>query len=108
VEKMTRRYWNINLKEMVEVGVHFGHGIKKWNPKMSPYISAKRKGTHIINLARTARFTSVERLIHSDRIDMRTQLRCIAGIHVPYLKQVALPLDVQSTAAPQRISGRTS
>src|ERR1041384_7235663 len=58
VEKMTRRYWNINLKEMIEAGVHFGHGIKKWNPKMAPYISAKRKGTHIINLARTARFLS--------------------------------------------------
>ncbi|RCU61623.1 hypothetical protein SETIT_J019200v2 [Setaria italica] len=51
---MTRRYWNINLKEMIEAGVHFGHGIKKWNPKMAPYISAKRKGTHITNLARTA------------------------------------------------------
>ena len=33
---MTRRYWNINLKEMIEAGVHFGHGIKKWNPKMAP------------------------------------------------------------------------
>ncbi|KAL6599068.1 hypothetical protein ACP70R_045943 [Stipagrostis hirtigluma subsp. patula] len=55
---MTRRYWNINLKEMIEAGVHFGHGIKKWNPKMAPYISAKRKGTHITNLARTARFLS--------------------------------------------------
>jgi len=32
---MTRRYWNINLKEMIEAGVHFGHGIKKWNPKMA-------------------------------------------------------------------------
>ena len=53
---MTRRYWNINLKEMIEAGVHFGHGIKKWNPKMAPYISAKRKGTHIINLAKTAHF----------------------------------------------------
>ncbi|VAI77659.1 unnamed protein product [Triticum turgidum subsp. durum] len=48
---MARRYWNINLKEMIEAGVHFGHGIKKWNPKMAPYILAKRKGTHIINLA---------------------------------------------------------
>ncbi|CAN6277607.1 unnamed protein product [Urochloa humidicola] len=39
VEKMTR-YWNINLEEMMEAGVHFGHGIKKWNPKMAPHISA--------------------------------------------------------------------
>nr|YP_010689763.1 ribosomal protein S2 [Ceratostigma ulicinum]WBR75388.1 ribosomal protein S2 [Ceratostigma ulicinum]WBR75471.1 ribosomal protein S2 [Ceratostigma ulicinum] len=55
---MTRRYWNINLEEMMEAGVHFGHGTKKWNPRMSPYISAKRKGIHITNLTRTARFLS--------------------------------------------------
>nr|YP_010982025.1 ribosomal protein S2 [Serissa japonica]UZM09012.1 ribosomal protein S2 [Serissa japonica] len=55
---MTRRYWSINLEEMMEAGVHFGHGIRKWNPKMAPYISAKRKGIHIINLTRTARFLS--------------------------------------------------
>ncbi|KAK6920506.1 Ribosomal protein S2 [Dillenia turbinata] len=41
--EMTRRYWNINLEEMMEAGVHFGHGTKKWNPRMAPYISAKRK-----------------------------------------------------------------
>ncbi|PHT54981.1 30S ribosomal protein S2, chloroplastic [Capsicum baccatum] len=41
---MTRRYWNINLQEMMEAAVHFGHGTRKWNPKMAPYISAKRKG----------------------------------------------------------------
>ena len=55
---MTRRYWNINLEEMIEAGVHFGHGIRKWNPRMSPYISAKCKGIHIINLIKTARFLS--------------------------------------------------
>ncbi|BBN68782.1 hypothetical protein Prudu_574S000100, partial [Prunus dulcis] len=38
--------------------VHFGHGTRKWNPRMAPYISAKRKGIHIINLTRTARFLS--------------------------------------------------
>ncbi|PHT59667.1 30S ribosomal protein S2, chloroplastic [Capsicum baccatum] len=43
---------------MMEAGVHFGHGTKKWNPKMVPYISAKRKGIHITNLTRTARFLS--------------------------------------------------
>ena len=51
---MTRRYWNINLEEMMEAGVHFGHGTRKWNPRMAPYISAKRKGIHITNLTRTA------------------------------------------------------
>ncbi|KAK8352397.1 hypothetical protein V6Z11_A05G091800 [Gossypium hirsutum] len=51
---MARRYWNINLEEMLEAGVHFGHGTRKWNPRMAPYISAKRKGIHITNLTRTA------------------------------------------------------
>ncbi|YP_009132928.1 ribosomal protein S2 (chloroplast) [Hibiscus syriacus] len=55
---MARRYWNINLEEMLEAGVHFGHGTRKWNPRMAPYISAKRKGIHITNLTRTARFLS--------------------------------------------------
>nr|YP_010581391.1 ribosomal protein S2 [Triphyophyllum peltatum]UZT27796.1 ribosomal protein S2 [Triphyophyllum peltatum] len=55
---MTRRYWNINLEEMMEARVHLGHGTSKWNPRMSPYISAKRKGIHITNLTRTARFLS--------------------------------------------------
>nr|YP_009263269.1 ribosomal protein S2 [Couepia grandiflora]ANJ17434.1 ribosomal protein S2 [Couepia grandiflora] len=55
---MRRRYWNINLEEMLEAGVHFGHGTRKWDPRMAPYISAKRKGIHITNLTRTARFLS--------------------------------------------------
>nr|YP_010463882.1 ribosomal protein S2 [Fedia cornucopiae]UUL71233.1 ribosomal protein S2 [Fedia cornucopiae] len=55
---MTKRYWNIHLEEMMKAGVHFGHGTRKWNPKMAPYISAKRKGIHITNLTRTARFLS--------------------------------------------------
>lgn len=57
---MKRRYWNIRLEEMIKAGIHFGHDIEKWNPKMAPYIfiSSKRKGIHITNLVRTARFLS--------------------------------------------------
>ncbi|KAF8018731.1 hypothetical protein BT93_H3587 [Corymbia citriodora subsp. variegata] len=43
---------------MMEAGVHFGHGTRKWNPRMAPYISAKRKGIHIPNLTKTASFLS--------------------------------------------------
>nr|YP_003934050.1 ribosomal protein S2 [Geranium palmatum]YP_009250199.1 ribosomal protein S2 [Geranium maderense]ACH47277.1 ribosomal protein S2 [Geranium palmatum]ADJ66349.1 ribosomal protein S2 [Geranium palmatum]AKF43143.1 30S ribosomal protein S2 [Geranium maderense]AMY96027.1 ribosomal protein S2 [Geranium maderense] len=55
---MTRRYWNIRFEELLAAGVHFGHRIKKWNPRMAPYIliSPKSKGTHITNLIRTAHF----------------------------------------------------
>nr|YP_009747702.1 ribosomal protein S2 [Lecanorchis kiusiana]QII89382.1 ribosomal protein S2 [Lecanorchis kiusiana] len=55
---MRIRCWNINLEEMVEAGVHFGHGTHKWNPRMIPYIYTKRKGIHITNLTMTARFLS--------------------------------------------------
>ncbi|KAK3170371.1 hypothetical protein Dsin_000191 [Dipteronia sinensis] len=57
-KRMGRRYWNINLQEMMEAGIHFGHGTRKWNPRMAPFISAKHKGIHIINLIKTARFLS--------------------------------------------------
>jgi small subunit ribosomal protein S2 len=45
---------NFNLKEMMEVGIHFGHQARKWNPKMAPYIFTQRRGIHIIHLPKTA------------------------------------------------------
>ena len=44
---------NINLKELVEAGVHFGHKSQRWNPKMSKYIHSTRENVHIINLNHT-------------------------------------------------------
>ncbi|KAK4765730.1 hypothetical protein SAY86_026820 [Trapa natans] len=44
---MRRRYWNIHLEEIMEARVHFGHGTRKWNPRMAPYISAKCKETRL-------------------------------------------------------------
>src|SRR5947209_292587 len=38
---------------MVQVGMHFGHQARKWNPKMAPYIYAERNGVHIIDLIQT-------------------------------------------------------
>lgn len=55
---MTKRYWNITLEEILKAGVHFGHRTRKWNPRMAPFILGKRKGIHIINPIRTARFLS--------------------------------------------------
>nr|QAX91698.1 30S ribosomal protein S2 [Diapensia purpurea] len=55
---MARRYWNIQLEEMLKAGVHLGHKTRKWNPRMLPYLAASRKGKHITNLIKTARFLS--------------------------------------------------
>jgi small subunit ribosomal protein S2 len=44
----------IEVKELLEAGVHFGHLTRKWNPNMAPYIYMERNGIHIINLYKTA------------------------------------------------------
>lgn len=44
----------IQLKELLEAGVHFGHQTRRWNPKMNPYIFTQRNGIHIIDLQKTA------------------------------------------------------
>lgn len=43
----------VSLKQMLEMGVHFGHRTQKWNPKMSPYIFMARNGIHILDLQQT-------------------------------------------------------
>ncbi len=44
---------NIEVKDLLEAGVHFGHMTRKWNPNMAPYIYMERNGIHIINLYKT-------------------------------------------------------
>jgi len=45
----------INMKQLLESGVHFGHQTRRWNPKMKPYIFGARNGIHIIDLQKTVR-----------------------------------------------------
>jgi len=46
---------SLNMKELLEAGVHFGHQTKRWNPKMKPYIFGSRNGIHIIDLQQTVK-----------------------------------------------------
>src|SRR5687768_15677994 len=41
------------MKELLEAGVHFGHQVKRWNPKMKEYICGERNGINIIDLQKT-------------------------------------------------------
>ncbi len=45
----------INLKTLLEAGVHFGHQTRKWNPKMKKYIFGARNKIHILDLQKTIR-----------------------------------------------------
>ncbi len=46
---------SITITDLVKAGVHFGHGVSKWNPKMKPYIHGKKNLIHIIDLRKTLR-----------------------------------------------------
>jgi small subunit ribosomal protein S2 len=43
----------ITMRQMLEVGMHFGHQTRYWNPQMGPYIFGQRNKIHIINLEKT-------------------------------------------------------
>jgi small subunit ribosomal protein S2 len=44
---------NIEYKDLLDAGVHFGHLTRKWDPKMAPYIFMEKNGIHIIDLNKT-------------------------------------------------------
>jgi small subunit ribosomal protein S2 len=41
------------VRDLINAGVHFGHGASRWNPKMAPFIFAKRSNVHIIDVKQT-------------------------------------------------------
>ena len=45
----------VSMKQLLEAGVHFGHQIRRWNPKMKGYIFTERNGIYIIDLQKTVK-----------------------------------------------------
>ena len=45
---------SVDIKKLLEAGLHFGHKTSRWHPKMAPYIHSKRQDSHIIDLTKTA------------------------------------------------------
>ena len=43
----------VDIKQLLESGVHFGHKTSRWHPKMAPYIHSKRQDSHFIDLTKT-------------------------------------------------------
>lgn len=44
---------DVDIKQLLEAGAHFGHKTARWHPKMAQYIHSKRGGSHIIDLTKT-------------------------------------------------------
>lgn len=45
----------VNMRELLQAGVHYGHQTRRWNPKMAPFIFGARNGIHIIDLQKTVK-----------------------------------------------------
>jgi small subunit ribosomal protein S2 len=43
----------VSLEQLLDAGVHFGHQVRRWNPKMEPFIYGQRNGIHIIDIVQT-------------------------------------------------------
>ena len=52
---MTTKKETALVKQLLEMGVHFGHQTKKWNPKMEKFIFGKKEGIYVIDLEKTAK-----------------------------------------------------
>ncbi len=54
IKELSNFMADVNLAQLLEAGVHFGHKAYRWNPKMFPYIYTERNNIHILDLVQTA------------------------------------------------------
>jgi small subunit ribosomal protein S2 len=52
-EKTDKAEFKVSLEELLEAGAHFGHIVRRWNPKMGRFIWTSRDGVHIFDLVKT-------------------------------------------------------
>lgn len=53
-------------RKLINAGVHFGHGVSRWNPKMAPFIFAKRGNIHIIDIKKTLKGLLIAKKLLAD------------------------------------------
>jgi small subunit ribosomal protein S2 len=53
-------------RELISAGIHFGHAVSRWNPKMEPYIFGKRGMIHIINVKETLKGLLISKKLLTD------------------------------------------
>ena len=93
------------VKGLVDAGVHFGHRVSRWNPKMEPYIHGKRNMIHIIDVKETVKgLLRAKRLVQQTVASGRDRLldetlgkqEALDGLlHIDDVNHVALAVDVR-------------
>jgi len=89
---MTMPSQQVELGELLDAGVHFGHQTRRWNPKMSPFIFGQRNGIHIIDLRKT-----VDRLIQACEAVRRVVLRGEKVLFLSTKRQLRQVIEEEAT-----------
>ncbi len=63
---------NTTPKDLLDAGVHFGHQLRRWNPKSKPYVYDNRNGISIIDLEKTHKlleeaYSKIEEVVSSGK-----------------------------------------
>lgn len=64
----------VDIKALLEAGVHFGHKTSRWHPKMAPFIHSKRQDSHIIDLTKTVEALEVVLPVITDVVSSGKQV----------------------------------
>ena len=82
----------VELNELLEAGVHFGHQTRRWNPKMKGFIFTERNGIHIIDLRKT-----LDRLIRAQQAVREVVLRGERVLFVCTKRQLRSIVEQEAT-----------
>ena len=58
----------VDIKQLLEAGVHLGHKTLRWNPKMKKYIFGEKNSIHIIDLTQTVDFIKKRSLVQVHKV----------------------------------------
>ena len=81
---------NINLKDLVESGVHFGHPTQKWNPNFKKFIAGQKNGIHIIDVNKSIQLNNQYPNSYDTRGYIKYQLNDFEGACNDMKKSIAL------------------
>lgn len=79
------------VRQLVDSGIHFGHRVSRWNPKMQPYIYGKRNTIHIIDIRET-----VKGLLRAKRFIAQTVAKGEDVLFVGTKRQARLQVETQA------------
>ena len=97
------------VNELIEAGVHFGHRASRWNPKMAPYIYARKNGIHIIDIRETIRGLLRAKKPNGEPLVAGRRLTAVTDRQIHQLGVAITPLHPEAAlrAAGARFEGRT-